>query len=250
MREGQPISKVFYRPIEAAIRWAGLWRYSQEILPSISFPRNLPETLDCPRWCELRLCTERIYDAILNGELPYGKDGITLNDESLLDSHELTVRHVDLKRWMQTHYPEHRPPFLFSRSERIAHPVITLEAGQAMLVERRALKTELEFSRRELLELKDRYEELLRISGTVSASSQCSLTDRAETTYLHIIGSMLELMLGHSPSGIPYSCFKTQEAVVNALVAHRSGTMGITERTLNGKFSSARKKLGSSNAVA
>ena len=38
MREGQPISKVFYRPIEAAIRWAGLWRYSQEILPSISFP--------------------------------------------------------------------------------------------------------------------------------------------------------------------------------------------------------------------
>jgi hypothetical protein len=69
MHEELPASKVFYRPIEAAIRWAGLWRYSQEILSSISSPRNLPRTLNCPRWDELRLCTERIYDAIVNGEL-------------------------------------------------------------------------------------------------------------------------------------------------------------------------------------
>ena len=159
MHEELPASKVFYRPIEAAIRWAGLWRYSQEILSSISSPRNLPRTLNCPRWDELRLCTERIYDAIVNGELPYGRNGITLNDESLLDSHELTVRHLDLKHWMQTHYPGHRPAFLFSRIERIAHPVITLEAGQAMLVERQAMKAELELCRRELRNLKERHED-------------------------------------------------------------------------------------------
>ena len=91
MHEELPASKVFYRPIEAAIRWAGLWRYSQEILSSISSPRNLPRTLNCPRWDELRLCTERIYDAIVNGELPYGRNGITLNDESLLDSRAVCV---------------------------------------------------------------------------------------------------------------------------------------------------------------
>lgn len=249
MREDQPIS-VFYRPIEAAIRWAGLRRHSREILSSISLPRNLPRTLDCPRWDELRLCTERIYDALVNGELPYGRNGITLNDETLLDSHELTVRHLDLKYWMQTHYPGHRPAFLFSRLERIAHPVITLEAGQAMLVERQAMKAELELCRRELRNLMERHEELLNRSGVTPACDQCSLSDRAEATYLHIIGSMLELILGRSPSGTPYSSFKTQEAIISALIAHRGGTMGITERTLNGKFAAARRKLGSASAIA
>ncbi|EMY8159292.1 hypothetical protein [Pseudomonas monteilii] len=250
MREDQPLSKTYYRPIEAAIRWAGLLRYAQEILPAVSSPRDPPETLDCPRWDVLRLCIERIYDAIVNGELPYGRDGITLNDEALLDSHELTIRHLDLKRWMRTHYPEHRPSFLFSRIERIAHPVITLEAGQAMLVERRAIKAELEHCRRELQELKASHEELLKKSEAGPTCSQCSLSDRSETTYLHIIGSMLELMLSHSPAGTPYSSFKTQEAIVSAMVAHRGGAMGITERTLNGKFASARRKLSGTSAVA
>lgn len=97
-------SKVFYRPIEAAIRWAGLLRYLPMILATIASPRVLPRSLNCPRWNECRLHSERIYDGILNGELPYGKNGITLNDPNLLNSLDLTVRHVDLKRWMRTHY--------------------------------------------------------------------------------------------------------------------------------------------------
>lgn len=52
-------------------------------------------------------------------------------------------------------------------------------------------------------------------------------------------------MLGQSPSGAPYSSFKTQEAVVSALVAHHHGVMGIAERTLNGKFATARRRLHS-----
>lgn len=61
----EPTSKVFYRPIEASIRWAGLLRYEQAILASVSSPRNLPLSLNCPRWRELRLYTERIYDGVL-----------------------------------------------------------------------------------------------------------------------------------------------------------------------------------------
>ncbi|WP_432760351.1 hypothetical protein [Pseudomonas aeruginosa] len=102
-----PTSKVFYRPIEASIRWAGLLRYEQVILASISSPRRLPQSLDCPRCDELRLCTERIFDGILNGELPFGRNGITTRDSALIDSPDLTVRHVDLKRWMRQHYPGH-----------------------------------------------------------------------------------------------------------------------------------------------
>ena len=119
-----------------------------------------------------------------------------------------------------------------------------------MLVESQAMKAELELCRRELRNLKERHEELLKQSGAIPACGQCSLSDRAEATYLHIIGSMLELMLSRSPSGKPHSCFSTQEAIVSALIAHRGGIMGITERTLNGKFASARRKLGSASVVA
>lgn len=245
MHKIAPTSKVFYRPIEASIRWAGLLRYEQVILASISSPRNLPQSLDCPRWGELRLYTERIYDGILNGELSFGQDGITACDTALIDSPHLTVRHVDLKRWMRQHYPEQRPGFLFSRSERIAHPVISLETGQAMLVERMALKSALEQSKRQLHELQEKHDGLLKQSTVIPACSQCPISDRAEATYLNIIGGMLELILGQSPSGAPYSSFKTQEAVVSALVAHHSGVMGIAERTLNGKFATARRRLHS-----
>ena len=242
-----PTSKVFYRPIEASIRWAGLLRYEQVILASVSSPMDLPQSLDCPRLGELRLYTDRIYDGILNGELPFGQHGITTRDTALIESPDLTVRHVDLKCWMRQHYPEQRPGFLFSRSERITHPFISLETGQAMLVERQALKSVLEQTKRQLRELQDKHDALLKQPTVIPACAQCPISDRAEATYLNIVGGLLELMLGQSPSGTPYSSFKTQEAVVSALVAHHSGAMGIAERTLNGKFATARRRLRSAS---
>jgi len=109
MRQTTPKTKVFYRPIEAAIRWTGLLHYEPTILNRDSSSRKLPSSLDCPRQPELQLYLDRIYDGILNGDLPYGRDGITTNDTALLDSPDLTVRHVDLKKWMRRYYPEHRP---------------------------------------------------------------------------------------------------------------------------------------------
>lgn len=248
MNTNAPASKVFYRPIEASIRWAGLLRYEQLILASISAPRNLPPSMACPRLEELRLCTERIYDGILNRELPFGQNGITLNDLALLETPDLTVRHTDLKCWMRAYYPEHRPTFLFCRSERIAHPVITIETGQAMLVERLALQSALEQCRSQLQALQGQHEALLKRSSVNPSCAQCQISDRAEATYLNIIGGMLDLMLGQSPSGTPYSSFKTQESVVCALVAHHGGAMGIAERTLNGKFAAARRRLRNANS--
>ncbi|MCZ8403416.1 hypothetical protein BI147_22275 [Achromobacter xylosoxidans] len=245
MHQNAPTSKVFYRPIEASIRWAGLLRYERMILASMSGSKGSPQTLDCPRLNELRLYTDRIYDGIRNRELPFGKGGITMNDFALLEHPDLTVRHVDLKRWMRQHYPEQRPGFLFSRIERIAHPFISLETGQAMLVERLALKSTVDQYKRQLHELQEKHDALLQQSSVIPACAQCPASDRAEATYLNIIGGMLDLMLGQSPSGTPYSSFKTQEAVVSALIAHHSGAMGIAERTLNGKFATARRRLHS-----
>jgi len=114
-----------------------------------------------------------------------------------------------------------------------------------MLVERLALKSALEQCKGQLNELQEKYDALLKQSTMIPACARCPISDRAEATYLNIIGGMLDLMLGLSPSGTPYSSFKTQEAVVSALVAHHSGAMGIAERTLNGKFATARRRLRS-----
>ena len=59
MHKDIPTSKVFYRPIEAAIRWAGLLRYLPMILAAIASPRFLPPSLNCPRWNEAG-CTRSV----------------------------------------------------------------------------------------------------------------------------------------------------------------------------------------------
>lgn len=163
-----PRAKAFYRPIEAAIRWAGLLRYKQLILSAMLAPRHLPSRLECPRWDELRLCNDRIYDAIFDGDLPFGREGITQSDTSLFDSPDLTIRHVDLKHWMSQHYPEQRPGFLFLRRERITHPFISLETGQAMLAERLALQSTAEQYKRQLQELQEKHNSLLKQSTSLS----------------------------------------------------------------------------------
>ncbi|MEG1680006.1 MAG: hypothetical protein RR326_07920, partial [Stenotrophomonas sp.] len=72
---------------------------------------------------------------------------------------------------------------------------------QAMLVERQALKSALEQTKRQLRELQDKHDALLKQSTVISACAQCPISDRAEATYLNIVGGLLELMLGQSPSG-------------------------------------------------
>jgi hypothetical protein len=236
-------SKVYYQPIEAAIRWAGLLKYEREILLLIPAPKNQLPQIDCPRWSELRLCIERIYDAIFNQDLPYGRNGITQHDETLWQSPELTVRHVDLKKWMRDHYPEYRPEFLFGDDECIPHPAITLETGQALLIEREALKTELAHWKRQFQEMQQQYQALLKQYEKTPACDGCTTSNRAEITYQNIIGAMLSLMLGHSPAGQPYSSFRTQDAITSALIAHYGGAMGISERTLQRKFAQAQRRM-------
>lgn len=69
------------------------------------------------------------------------------------------------------------------------------------------------------------------------------LSDRAETTYLNIIGAMLALMLGKSPAGKPQSIFDNQAAIIDALLGHYEGKPGISKRTLEDKFAAAKRSL-------
>lgn len=221
--------KVYYRPIEAAIRWSGLARHEHEILQALN-GKAIPQPADFPRWPSLRLNTERICDAIINKDLPCGKAGVTHVDVSI-DDPQLTIRHVDLKAWMKRFYPEQRPAFLFDRLERESPPAITI-------------KLQIEPTARELLSL-PAHPLIPRKSKPVAGvkTSEEGQDPRNETTYLHIVGGLLTLLLGESPAGKPYSSFKTQEAVINALLAHHGGRLGMTERTLQAKFAEAKRRV-------
>ena len=241
-------AKTYYRPIEAAIRWCGLLRFEQRILEALG-QRTMPEPNEFPRWPLLRLYAERIFDALTHGELPGGKSGIALNSwPPTLSDPELTVRHVDLKAWMTHYYPGERPGFLFDDIERAVHPVVSVDTLNILLADREAVKVQLA----ELVQvheaLRTAHEALEKeqaARGDLNGSSREPGT-RSETTYLNIIGGLLTLLLGKSPSGTAYSSFRSMDAVVSALLAHHEGRPGLSERTLWSKLAQARRHLEAS----
>jgi hypothetical protein len=238
-------AKVCYRPIEAAIRWSELTRFESRILETIG-DRGLPDADDFPRWPMLRLNAERIFDALRNGDLPFGKAGITCDDPSLLDDPDLTVRHVDLKAWMSRFYLDQKPAFLFDELERQLHPAIGIETVQALLADREALKVQLAEREQSFDTLRTQHQLLRKAAENQSAANR-EVTPRSETTYLNIVGGLLTLLLGKSPGGKPYSSFETTESVISALLAHHEGRPGISERTLWAKFTAAKRHMNSSS---
>lgn len=69
------------------------------------------------------------------------------------------------------------------------------------------------------------------------------MAPRAEATYLNIIGALLELLLGTSPAGKPLSSFKTQTAVVEAILARHERTPGLSKRTLESRLALGKRNL-------
>jgi len=249
---GQSIStktrvKVFYRPVEAAVHWAGLSRFERRIQALAGDMNRLPERPRLTRWPKLRLCADRIYDALVHFDLPYGRNGITCNDPTLLDDSALTIRHIDLKAWMLRTYPDQRPEFLFDPFERSLHPTISIDAIQALMADREALKVHLAEKTQNWNDLHAKFQSLNEAhQAAINREKRSGIPRiRSESTYLNIIGGLLTLLLGKSPSGVPYSSFETLESIISVLVAHHGDKPGISERTLWTKFSAARQHLAS-----
>ena len=57
---------------------------------------------------------------------------------------------------------------------------------------------------------------------------------------------MLELMLSSSPAGNKYSVFDNQSAIISTMLGYHSDRPGISDRTLESKFSEAKKSLSTS----
>lgn len=140
------LEKPYYTPLEAALRWCGLIAHEASILSTAELGVEQLHMVAAayPQWPCLRANAEKILDAILNKELPHGRDGRTVAPDDHVARHRLTVRHSDLKAWMAKHYPDQTPPFLFDEIERTTHAKITVEAWQALQAERDALKARVE----------------------------------------------------------------------------------------------------------
>lgn len=205
-----PLVKASYRPIEAALRWSGLWDQESRILEILG-QREIPDQSEFPEWPSLLLYAERICDAITNKDLAYSINLLTSCPQP-------AIRHVDLRRWIETFYPEERPAFLFDK--------VSLNACKTTGAERQNGS--------------EAGSESSPHSGTLA---QSALSLRAETTYLNIIGAMLELTLGRTLQGQPVSVYRTQEALIAALVETNGSKLGIAQRTLERKFAEAKRRL-------
>jgi hypothetical protein len=136
------LEKLFYRPIEVALRWCNLINHESAILASVG-TELLPPTGAFPQWPCLRLNTEKIWAAIQDGELQYGRDGKTVSPGETVRKDRITVKHTDLRAWMAKTYPDQKPKFLFDEIERSTHSAISTESVAALQLDRDALKARL-----------------------------------------------------------------------------------------------------------
>lgn len=238
-----PRAKIFYRPIDAALRWCNLYHYEAEIVQATwSYTEELSTLF--PQWPCLYITTEKIYDAIRNRELPYGCLGISVPLGSHVEPAQLTIRHSDLRHWLQVYHPDQKPSFLFG-SRRDDHEKINLGAFLALQADRDILL-------RELNALQRHHQDILKDLQTVGlelenlktmAKTHGPLSERSETTYQNIIGVLLNLFLDHSPAGNPLSVFKNQTSIVDAIIARHTDVPGLSKRTLDQKFAAANRSL-------
>lgn len=137
------LEKPYYKPIEAALRWCNLINHEIEILRE-SGDDLFPRIGAFPQWPCLRANAEKIYDAILNGGLPHGRDGRTVSPGDHVAKGRLTIRHTDLREWMAKHYPDQKPAFLFDEVERSTHASFNADTFRALQAERDSLKVRIE----------------------------------------------------------------------------------------------------------
>ena len=222
--DGCPFPKVYYSPVEAAIRWTGLSEYESRIHELLVREDQAPESA-VPRWQAFTLNLERIQDAVARQELAH-----TLSFNFPSGPHDaerpvVRIRHSDLRAWISQHFPSEEDHFPFEHTKQSE---IFSDALRAVLAERDALKVLVTQPRES--------------RGSHDPSSQ-GMSARSERTYLNIIGVLLEIFFGRSPSGQPYSRFTTQESLIDTMVATHGELLGISVRTLQEKFADANRVL-------
>ncbi|WAH60994.1 hypothetical protein LZ023_16410 [Pseudomonas silvicola] len=238
-----PFVRNYYTPVDVAIRWGHFTVYEKEILhTAFEHPEKLLYYSE--HWPTLHIYLERLCDAIDCHELPAWYLGHPVTFPARNGPCSLQLRHSDLRFWALRFSPEDKPDFLFNASNDHSQ-CISLGTYLAQQAAFDTLKREFDQLRAEhstlLAELKAQGIERDMLSTQMETFRMPS----ESTLYVLqvIIGSMLELIVGKSPSGQSRSVYKTQTAFVDAIVEHYSHLPGISKRTLDRKFAAARQRL-------
>lgn len=241
-----PGTKIFYRPIEVAVRWCGLEEFESQILREASSSVYQPEKLVVPACIQEKL--DILWDAILHGELIYGYYGITTPSGACIEPSLVTIRHVDLKSWFVKFYPLEKPNFLFTTLERKSFHNNDIDLVNALITENNALKTlyknAKDYSEKLELEVQALRRDNTKLTNLVHQHKKPNA--RNERAYLQLIGTLVNLFLAKTPSGKPYSPFTSQASIISALMAHNRNKAGFSQRTLEEKFAAARRSIDDS----
>lgn len=244
-RSCNALEKPFYRPVEAALRWCGLIAHEGEILSALHEGRDVPRTGQFPLWPCLQANTERILDAVANGDIPHGRDGKTVAAGDHVRPDRLTVRHTDLKVWMEKHYPDQRPAFLFDEIERSTHAKITTVAFHTLQAERDALKARIEkaeaWAKGAIVE---KNQLIAQIADMTAATEKAKTPSaRSETSYLNMIGALLEVIGGRVPGFDKHPSVENETKLIDAISQHFQGFNGLSQSNLSRKFPEAKRSL-------
>jgi hypothetical protein len=188
-RSCNTLEKLYYRPIEAALRWCNLISFENQVLVEVG-KELLPPIGAFPQWPCLRLNTEKICTAIRDGELLYGRDGKTVVKGETVRKDRITVKHTDLRNWIQKTYPDQKPQFLFDEIERSTHSSINADTFRTLQADRDALKARVgkaeEWAKAMIAEKKILQDLIASLTAQVKEADPIDTRER--NTLLSIIG--------------------------------------------------------------
>jgi len=185
------LEKPYYKPIEAALRWCNLISHEIEILRGTG-NELFPGIGVFPQWPCLRANAEKIYDAILNGALPHGRDGRTVIHGDHVAKERLTIRHADLREWMAKHYPDQKPAFLFDEVERNTHASFNADTFRVLQADRDAARAELDKAQSWATEIISERDALLGERNSFRAMVDKAMTTTERNTLLTIIAGLCD----------------------------------------------------------
>ncbi|MGH8351604.1 MAG: hypothetical protein ACRES5_34405 [Pseudomonas sp.] len=233
----------FYHPLDAAILWSDLEPYEAEIVNTALTSSARLITL-FPQWPFLHTYAERIYDAISCHELPATYLGHPIGPSIHADRAFFTIRHTDLRIWIARYFPDEKPAFLFRTENEHSH-CVSLGAHLAQEAEVQSSKRVIEELRQVIASLNSELTEKTRQCEILSSQTEDHdlPPESSKVVFYMIIGALLDVTIGPSPSGHLQSIYKSQSAIVEAILCRFPSVPGLSKHTLDRKFAEARRHL-------
>ncbi len=266
------LEKAYYTPLEAAIRWCGLFDEEEYIFKRMEEVWGVPPLTMFPQWPCLRINVVKIFDAVWERVLPCTAGPVFEPDyywkgcepESTYKKHpvyfakdppdwviNLTVQCEDLKKWITEYHPDQRPAFLFNEIERKITPVISVEDLRALQADRDSLKAnfDIEISERNALEEKynisiTEKEALLKIIDDLKSQlNDACLAERSERSYQNMVAALLECISGVLPDFKKSPSFVSEAKLIEAIASYYVKYDGLSHSNLSRKFPECKRNL-------